>query len=119
MAELRFRRSEMKVQTESRTSADLLRIVNEAVTEADVLRKRLERHEKTLLSTRLLMGHELKRPATAIKGYLDLALERIICANIRVGCCHSRFHLFHSKIPLQRPHYPRALCYARLGKRCS
>jgi signal transduction histidine kinase len=65
----------MKVQTDSRTSADLLRIVNEAVTEADVLRKRLERHEKTLLSTRLLMGHELKRPATAIKGYLDLALE--------------------------------------------
>jgi len=65
----------MKVQTDSRTSADLLRIVNEAVSEADVLRKRLERHERTLLSTRLLMGHELKRPATAIKGYLDLALE--------------------------------------------
>ncbi len=65
----------MKVQTELRTSADLLKIVNEAVTEADVLRKRLGKFEKTLLSTRLIMGHELKRPATAIKGYLDLALE--------------------------------------------
>lgn len=65
----------MKVQTELRTSADLLKIVNEAVTEADALRKRLGKFEKTLLSTRLIMGHELKRPATAIKGYLDLALE--------------------------------------------
>lgn len=65
----------MKTYTESRTSSDLLKIVNEAVSEADVLRKRLARYEKTLLSTRLIMGHEIKRPATAIKGFLDLALE--------------------------------------------
>ncbi len=77
----------MKVQTDSRTSADLLRIVNEAVTEADGLRKRLERHERILLSTRLLMGHELKRPATAIKGYLDLALEN--AENINGDALHA------------------------------
>jgi signal transduction histidine kinase len=65
----------MALQTESRTSADLLRIVNETVTEADALRKRLVKYERTLLSTRMIMGHELRRPATAIKGYLDLALE--------------------------------------------
>jgi two-component system phosphate regulon sensor histidine kinase PhoR len=66
----------MALQTESRTSADLLKIVNEAVSEADALRKRLVKYERTLLSTRMIMGHELKRPATAIKGYLDLALEK-------------------------------------------
>ena len=66
----------MALQTESRTSADLLKIVNEAVTEADALRKRLVKYERTLLSTRMIMGHELKRPATAIKGYLDLVLEK-------------------------------------------
>jgi two-component system sensor histidine kinase VicK len=65
----------MKVQIDTDTSGALLRLLNEARMEADDLRRRLERNERTLLSTRLIMGHELKRPATAIRGYLDLALE--------------------------------------------
>ena len=53
-----------------------MKLLNEARLEADDLRKRLERNERVLLSTRLIMGHELKRPATAIGGYLDLAIEQ-------------------------------------------
>jgi len=66
----------MKVQTDVDTSRALLRLLNEARTEADELRKRLEKDERVLLSTRIIMGHELKRPATAIRGYLDLALQQ-------------------------------------------
>ncbi len=65
----------MKVQTDD-TSETLLKLLNETRREADGLRKRLETDERTLLSTRLIMGHELKRPTTAIRGYLDLALEQ-------------------------------------------
>jgi two-component system sensor histidine kinase VicK len=65
----------MKFQIDADSSAGLLRLLNEARMEADDLRRRLERNERTLLSTRLIMGHELKRPTTAIRGYLDLALE--------------------------------------------
>jgi signal transduction histidine kinase len=66
----------MDVQTDPGTSSALLKLLNEARSEADDLRKRLERQQKTLLSTRLIMGHELKRPTTAIRGFLDLALEQ-------------------------------------------
>jgi two-component system sensor histidine kinase VicK len=66
----------MKAQTDVENSRAVLRLLNEARAEADELRKRLERDERVLLSTRMLMGHELKRPATAIRGYLDLALEQ-------------------------------------------
>jgi two-component system sensor histidine kinase VicK len=65
----------MKVQTDTDTTGALLKLLNEARLEADDLRRRLERTERTLLSTRLIMTHELKRPTTAIRGYLDLALE--------------------------------------------
>jgi two-component system phosphate regulon sensor histidine kinase PhoR len=35
----------------------------------------MKRLEKIILSTRLIMGHELKKPATAIAGYLDLVCD--------------------------------------------
>jgi len=66
----------MKVRTDVDTSRALLRLLNEARGEADELRKRLEKNERVLLSTRMIMGHELKRPTTAIRGYLDLALQQ-------------------------------------------
>lgn len=67
----------MKILTETDTSGVLLKLLNEARLETDSLRARLERSERILLSTRLIMGHEVKRPATAIGGYLDLALEKV------------------------------------------
>ena len=66
----------MKVRTDVDTSRALLRLLNEARGEADELRNRLEKNERVLLSTRMIMGHELKRPTTAIRGYLDLALQQ-------------------------------------------
>jgi signal transduction histidine kinase len=66
----------MRTLTDTDASGALLKLLNEARLEADDLRLRLERNERILLSTRLIMGHELKRPATAIGGYLDLALEQ-------------------------------------------
>jgi signal transduction histidine kinase len=66
----------MKVQTDVENAGAVLRLLNEARAEADELRRRLERDERVLLSTRMIMGHELKRPATAIRGYLDLAIEQ-------------------------------------------
>lgn len=65
----------MRTLTETDSSGVVLKLLNEARLENDDLRARLERNERILLSTRLIMGHELKRPATAIEGYLDLALE--------------------------------------------
>lgn len=50
-------------------------LLNEARSEADTLRKRLQQHQKIILSSRLIMGHELKKPTTAINGYLDLVCE--------------------------------------------
>jgi signal transduction histidine kinase len=66
----------MRTLAETDTSGVLLKLLNDAKLEADELRSRLERAERILLSTRLIMGHEIKRPATAIVGYLDLALEK-------------------------------------------
>ena len=65
----------MRVLTETDTSGILLKLLNEARLEANDFRERLERSERILLSTRLIMGHEIKRPATAIGGYLDLLVE--------------------------------------------
>jgi cell cycle sensor histidine kinase DivJ len=53
----------------------LLSLLGEAREEADNLRSKLEKYKGALQATRLIMGHELKRPTTAISGYLDLALE--------------------------------------------
>jgi signal transduction histidine kinase len=66
----------MRVLTDTDTSGVLLKLLNEARLEADELRARLERSERILLSTRMIMGHEIKRPATAIGGYLDLAIDQ-------------------------------------------
>jgi signal transduction histidine kinase len=71
----------MKVQTDPGKTEALSDLLNEARAEADALRMTLRVYEKTLLSSRLIMGHELKRPATAISGYLDLALEEIASKN--------------------------------------
>jgi signal transduction histidine kinase len=57
------------------TAEVLKSLLGEARAEADSLRARLRQVEQILLSTRLIMGHELKKPTTAISGYLDLALE--------------------------------------------
>ena len=38
---------------------------------------RLERYRRIMASTRLVMGHELKKPTTAISGYLELAHEDV------------------------------------------
>lgn len=52
-------------------------LLGEAREEADNLRERLRRFEQILLSTRLIMGHELKKPTTAISGYLELVAEEL------------------------------------------
>lgn len=54
-----------------------MNLLAEARTEADNLRAKVGQYENILLSTKLLMGHELKKPATALTGYLDLALDAL------------------------------------------
>lgn len=65
----------MKTKVVDGTAEILKNLLGEAREEADGLRTRLRKVEQILLSTRLIMGHELKKPTTAISGYLDLALE--------------------------------------------
>ncbi len=67
----------MEIDTGTETRQALESLLNEARTEADSLRKRVEKLEKIILSTRLLMGHEIKKPTTAITGFLELALEEL------------------------------------------
>lgn len=66
----------MKVIGSDKSEA-AMNLLREARAEADSLRARLAKLEKIILSTRLLMGHELKKPTTAISGYLDLVLEEL------------------------------------------
>lgn len=65
----------MSIDTKEHKSAILQNLLDEARAEADVMRRELERFRQIVLSTRLIMGHELKKPATAISGYLDLVCE--------------------------------------------
>ncbi len=65
----------MTVKVDNEKTEVLLTLLNEARGEADNLRKTLEKYKRIILATRLIMGHELKRPTTSISGYLDLALE--------------------------------------------
>lgn len=65
----------MKTKAGSEKSGALESLLNDARAEANELRRRLQRYERILLSTRMIMAHELKKPATAICGYLDLVLE--------------------------------------------
>ena len=67
----------MKLKVGNETSQALEKLLAEARSEADELRKRVDKFERILLSTRLIMGHELKKPTTAITGYLDLAMDDI------------------------------------------
>lgn len=65
----------MDIRTADDKTAAIEALLNEARMEANELRVRLERYRRIITSTRLVMGHELKRPTTAICGYLDLARE--------------------------------------------
>jgi len=67
----------MKIDVVKTNAETLANLLNEARREADSLRRRLRRYENTLLSSRLVMGHEIKKPTTAITGYLDLAIEML------------------------------------------
>jgi signal transduction histidine kinase len=65
----------VSVKTTEDKAQVLESLLNEARIEADDLRKRVRRLEKIILSTRLIMGHEIKKPTTAISGYLDLVCD--------------------------------------------
>lgn len=66
----------MTIKTEETNRLHVLEnLLAEARAEADELRGTLERYRQIIDSTRLIMGHELKKPTTAISGYLDLACE--------------------------------------------
>ncbi len=71
----------MSVDTTDSKTQVLEQLLTEARSEADGLRKRLKRFEKIVLSTRLIMGHELKKPTTALSGYLELVSEDLEAAN--------------------------------------
>src|SRR5512139_1719620 len=65
----------MDIRTAEDRTATLEQLLNEARIEANELRARVERYRRIMASTRLVMGHELKKPVTAISGYLELAGE--------------------------------------------
>ena len=65
----------MSTKTAENRVLMLDKLLGEARREADKFRKRAKRLEKIILSTRLIMGHELKKPTTAISGYLDLVCD--------------------------------------------
>jgi two-component system phosphate regulon sensor histidine kinase PhoR len=65
----------MSTKTTTNRTQVLDKLLGEARREADKYRKRAKRLEKIILSTRLIMGHELKKPTTAITGYLDLVCD--------------------------------------------
>jgi signal transduction histidine kinase len=67
----------MDIRTAEDRTATLETLLNEARIEANELRARIERYRQILASTRLVMGHELKRPVIAISGYLELVSEDV------------------------------------------
>lgn len=67
----------MDIRTAEDRTATLELLLNEARIEANDLRTRIERYRRIMASTRLVMGHELKKPATAISGYLELACDDV------------------------------------------
>ena len=67
----------MEIDTGVENSQAIMNLLTEARAEADKLRARLKMMEQVVLSSRLIMGHELKKPATALAGYLELALEEL------------------------------------------
>src|SRR5689334_13233709 len=67
----------MDIRTAEDKTAALEALLNEARIEANELRTRIERYRQILASTRLVMGHELKKPVIAINGYLELVSEDV------------------------------------------
>jgi signal transduction histidine kinase len=72
----------MDIRTAEDRTAMLETLLNEARMEANELRVRLERYRRIIASTRLVMGHELKKPTTAISGYLELAGDDVAAAGL-------------------------------------
>jgi signal transduction histidine kinase len=73
----------MDIRTAEDKTAVVEALLNEARIEANQLRQRLEFYRRIIASTRLVMGHEFKKPTTAISGYLDLAHEDVERAGLR------------------------------------
>ncbi len=73
----------MDIRTAEDKTAVLEALLNEARIEANQLRQRLDFYRRVIASTRLVMGHEFKKPTTAMSGYLDLALEDIEKAGLK------------------------------------
>jgi len=73
----------MDIRTAEDKTAVLEALLNEARIEANQLRQRLEFYRRVIASTRLVMGHEFKKPTTAISGYLELAHEDVEKAGLR------------------------------------
>ena len=67
----------MDIRTAEDKTAVLEALLNEARIEANQLRQRLDFYRRVIASTRLVMGHEFKKPTTAMSGYLDLAHEDV------------------------------------------
>ncbi|MDH4038291.1 MAG: HAMP domain-containing histidine kinase [Candidatus Krumholzibacteria bacterium] len=67
----------MDIRTADDRTATIEALLNDARIEANALRLRLERYRRIIASTRLIMGHELKKPTSAISGYLQLAREDV------------------------------------------
>lgn len=65
----------MDIRTADDRAATVEALLNDARIEANNLRLRLEQYRRIIASTRLIMGHELKKPTSAISGYLELARE--------------------------------------------
>jgi len=67
----------MKIDATTKDPETILKLLNEARTDADVLRSRLRVMSRVIMSSRMVMGHEIKKPTTALSGYLDLALDEL------------------------------------------
>jgi len=67
----------MKIDTGTAEATSALNLLKEARAEADRLRSQLKVMNQVILSSRLVLGHEIKKPTTALSGYLDLALEEL------------------------------------------
>ncbi len=62
-------------------TGDLEKMLRDAQLQNEELRARVTAYERIIQSTRMIMGHELKRPTNAIRGYLDLVCEDLEAAN--------------------------------------
>jgi signal transduction histidine kinase len=67
-------------------TAALETLLNEARIEANELRTRVERYRLLLASTRLVMGHELKKPAIAISGICSSRARTWRVRDLRTPC---------------------------------